>query len=92
MDIYSLSYTHTMTITTDKWQDMDEVLICPNHTIAATAIASIPSTVTPTTVAATQIEDMSFLKYVNVVLLDKSQFQNFCDNFVSQSTRHKLKI
>ena len=55
----------------------DVIMLRLNHvTILATVTASPKPSVTATTVTLSNMETTNFLKYVSVVLTDKSQFLN----------------
>ena len=90
MTTSSLPYTQIITMDTEEWENIDTVLLRMNHTLIATAISATRLTFTVDTVTDTQIEGTSFLKYVNAVLLNKSQFGFFYDNLVTQVTRYNI--
>ena len=75
-----------MLMTAATWQDMDNIMLRLNHIRISIAVyTSLKSSVITTTVIFSNMETTNFLKYVSVVLMDKSQFLNFYDNLVTQA-------
>ena len=70
------SYTFIMAMTDATWDSVDIPMLRLNQTLSTTAIAAAKPTLTANTVTPGQIETVSFLKYVHLLLLDKEHFLN----------------
>ena len=61
-----------------------------SRALSTTAIATTKPTLTADTVAPSQIETMSFLKYVYLSLLDKAHFLQFYNLLLTQATEYNI--
>ena len=91
-DMTSPSYATVMTMTCDTWDSVDRNVVRINHALAKTTIATVKPFVQTSTIFPSQIDATSFLKYVSIHLIDKSQILNFYQNLATQATGHNVFI
>ena len=77
-------------MTSETWDSVDRNVVRINHVLAKITFATVEPSVTADAVFPSQIDATSFLKYVSVHLIDKSQILNFYQNFAAQATRHNV--
>ena len=81
-----LSYNSVILMTAATWQAFDINMLRLNHVMISVVVSATPKpSVTATTTTLSNMETTNFLKYISVVLIDKSQFLNFYDNLVTQA-------
>ena len=91
-NITSPSYAAVTTMMYNTCDSVDRNVLRINHALAKTSIATVKLCVTAATVFPPQIDTTSFLKYVSIHLIDKSQLLNFYQNLAIQTTGHKILI
>ena len=75
-----------MLMTPHEWITMDVMTLHLNHVSITTAMSNTPEpSIKATTITLSKMETTNFLKYVSVVLTDKSQFLIFYDNLVTHA-------
>ena len=79
-----------MEMTKNTWDMIDVTLLRLNYELSKTSIGNTKPTVTTSTVTSNQIEAVSFLKYCNVKLIDKSQILKFYDDIVTQESGYNV--
>ena len=84
-----------MAMAVDTWADVDQSMLKMKSTLRAAA-QSVPSSTTgiftPQIIAPSHILATSFLKYVHVILKDKSQILNFYKNLVTQYNDYNVSL
>ena len=88
----SPSYANIMTMTCNTWNSIDRNMLRINRVLTKTTVATIKLLITAATVSSSQIDAISFLKYVSIHLIDKSQILNFYQNLATQATSHNVFI
>ena len=84
------SYTFIMAMTDATWDSIDIPTLRINQALSTSTIATIKPTLTADTVTPSQIETVSFLKYVYLSLLDKAHFLQFYNLLLTQATEYNI--
>ena len=91
IDAVDPDYASVMFMTSTTWETMEIMMLRSNHVSISAAMSASPKpSITATTVTSSNKETTNFLKYVSVVLTDKSQFLNFYDNLVTQAAEFHI--
>ena len=79
-----------MEMTSETWEVMDVTILWMSHAMTSTVITIDQPTVTANIVTSTYIDTNSFLKYVNVKILDKRGITNFYGNLMTQANWYNI--
>ena len=72
------------------WDSIDTPTLRINQALSTTNNSATEPTLTANTVTPSQIETMSFLKYVYLSLLDKAHFLQFYNLLLTQATEYNI--